>query len=65
MMPLLKYLGVGSTPWSPMAKGREFLWPEERRSVYHSLNHRSHSPSRRRLQLCSLCEYRTSWVSLC
>ncbi|PYH92640.1 Aldo/keto reductase [Aspergillus ellipticus CBS 707.79] len=21
MMPLLKYLGVGSTPWSPMAKG--------------------------------------------
>lgn len=24
MMPLLKYLGVGSTPWSPMAKGREF-----------------------------------------
>lgn len=22
MMPLLKYLGVGSTPWSPMAKGR-------------------------------------------
>ena len=25
MMPLLKYLGVGSTPWSPMAKGRKFL----------------------------------------
>ncbi|PYI04703.1 Aldo/keto reductase [Aspergillus sclerotiicarbonarius CBS 121057] len=22
MMPLLKYLGVGSTPWSPMAKGQ-------------------------------------------
>ncbi|KAJ0344546.1 hypothetical protein KNSL1_009240 [Colletotrichum chrysophilum] len=22
MMPLLKYLGVGSTPWSPLARGR-------------------------------------------
>lgn len=22
MMPLLKHLGVGSTPWSPMARGR-------------------------------------------
>lgn len=24
MMPLLKYLGVGSTPWSPLARGRKF-----------------------------------------
>jgi hypothetical protein len=31
MMPLLKYLGVGSTPWSPMAKGREWLWRVVRR----------------------------------
>lgn len=23
MMPLLKYLGVGSTPWSPVARGRK------------------------------------------
>lgn len=23
MMPLLKHLGVGSTPWSPMARGRK------------------------------------------
>jgi hypothetical protein len=56
MMPLLMYLGVGSTPWSPMAKGRECLWPVERRPAYNSRNHRPHSPSRRRLQLCSLGE---------
>ena len=27
MMPLLKHLGVGSTPWSPVAKGRKFWLP--------------------------------------
>ncbi|KAJ0303972.1 hypothetical protein Brms1b_011430 [Colletotrichum noveboracense] len=26
MMPLLKYLGVGSTPWSPLARGQ---WEKE------------------------------------
>lgn len=38
MMPLLKYLGVGSTPWSPLARGRKFH-PLTRRSQKESQIH--------------------------